>query len=248
MRNLLLVLFILLVGAAEGPRVQLRYHPGPGTAWHTTGTLAVKTWLKLPNQEMSESEVDELAWRDVVLSRDAAGTVVLQRTVELLRAQGTQENLVPAAPMRLTVSKLCELAQGGLLHQPALYPLRNVAPGESWPVEQTVQTRLEAAGKPLTLTTVTRGTGRLVRLEPTLATLEVNLTQETSGQNERVASKSVSQIAWTLVLEREFGVPVRQTVKTTTDQTVLLEDTELPSRMETTLELTTSRTADSLAP
>lgn len=234
MSKKLLFLLVLLLAAGEAPRTQLRYHPASGSTWLTEGRLQARSVMGTD----AATEVTELAWQDVVGPADASGTVALVRTVT--RWQSGPSNPLPE-PMRYQMSKLAEQSHGGLLDQPALYPLRTVAVGESWPIEQSVSSPVPIGGRVLRLTTVTRGTGTLASLDPQKATLQLALTVESSGQEGPVATKAVSQVQWTLKVERAEGVPVAQKMVTTTDQTVTLGDVVVPCHSETTLELTTRR-------
>lgn len=241
-RRILLLILGLLLAAGEAPRIQLRYQPAPKSTWLTEGRLTVKTWMRLPSgEESSTQEEDEIAWTDVVTGRDLVGSLAQTRTVTRWVRRGTQEDLTPRDSLNYTVTKLAEQNHQGLLDQPALYPVRSVAVGEVWPIESTRRGVVSLNGHPLNLTTRVEGTGRLVRVDPQRAWIEVALTMESTGQGPGLSSRALSQVRWTLEVERAEGVPVAQKTETTTEQTVTIGSVAIPSRSETVLELTTHR-------
>lgn len=243
MKKLLVALVAaLFLAASEAPRIPLRYQPEPGSTWLTEGRLRVKAVLTLPNgQENASQEEQELTWTEVVDSRDAAGTCAITRTLTRWAVVGEAESLLPREPIHFRMTRLGEQLREGLLGQPALYPARNLVAGETWPIESTHTGSLSIQGRPLPVTTHTVGTGRLVEVGPERATLELLLTVEASGQSSELASQAVTRVRWLLEIDRATGVPLSQTVETSTDQTVTLQDVSLPSHSETTLKLTTSR-------
>ncbi len=242
---LLALLALPLLGATEATRIQLRYHPEPKTTWITEGHLSVKNWVKLPGGEENSAEEQDLVWEDQITERDLAGTLALVREVRKWNRTGDTENLAPPGHWHLTISKLCEqkmqAEEGppGMLDQPPLFPVRNVAVGESWPVEQTTTGTIAIDSHPLPIQTKIQGTGKLVSLEEKLAVLEFTLQIASSGQGERVSTSSQSKVQWTMHVDRATGVPIWQKTTSSNEQTVTLGSVVIPSRSDTVLELKT---------
>jgi hypothetical protein len=248
-KSMLLFLAILalpLLAATEAAKVQIRYHPEPKTTWLTEGHLSVKSWLKLPTGEVNSAEEQDLLWEDLVDERDLAGTLALVRQVRKWNRTGDSVNLAPPGHWHLTISKLYEqkmVAEGGppgMVDQPALFPLRNVAVGESWPVEQTTTGTVAIDSKKLPIQTRLLGTGKLVSLDEKLAVLEFSLQLTSQGQGPGAATSSQSKVEWTMHVDRATGVPIWQKTVSSTEQTVTLGGSIIiPSRSDTVLELKT---------
>lgn len=242
----LAILALPLLGATEAAKIQLRYHPEPKTTWITEGHLSVKGWVKLPTGEVNSAEEQDLIWEDLVDARDLAGTLALVRQVRKWSRTGDSVNLAPAGHWHLTISKLyeqkmvAEEGPPGMVDQPPLYPLRNVAVGESWPVEQTNKGTVAIDATRLPIETRLLGTGKLVSLDDKLAVLEFSLQVASQGQGAGTATSSQSKMQWTMHVDRATGVPIWQKTVTSTEQTVTLGGSVvIPSASETVLELKT---------
>ncbi len=250
MRKLLLLCVALLtlplLAATEASKIQLRYRPEPKTTWITEGHLSVKTQVKLPGGEANSAEEQDLVWEDQITDRDLTGTCSVVRQVRKWNRTGDAESLAPAGHFHLSISKLCEQRAGedagppGLMDQPALFPLRNVAVGETWPVEQVSTGTVGLDSKKLPIQTKMLGTGKLVSLDDKMAVLEFSLQVSSQGQNERASTSSQSKMQWTMHVDRATGVPIWQKTVTSTEQTVTLGGSIIiPSTSETVLELKT---------
>lgn len=250
MRKLLVwcvaLLTLPLLAATETSKIQLRYHPEPKTTWITEGHLSVKSQVKLPSGEVNSAEDQDLVWEDQITDRDLTGTCSVIRQVRKWNRTGDTENLAPAGHFHLSVSKLCEQKAGedggppGLMDQPALFPVRSVAVGETWPVEQVSKGTIGLDSKPIPIETKMLGTGKLVSLDDKTAVLELSLQVASQGQNERAATNAQSTMQWTMHVDRATGVPIWQKTVTSTEQTVTLGGSIIiPSRSETVLELKT---------
>lgn len=242
LRHLILLLILSAAAVLGQGRVQLRYQPEPQTTWLTEGRLTVK------NQLGAEAPVEEhyqLAWEDQVLSRDAFGTVTQERRVRTW--EGSAEgNLAPAESFQLSVSKFGEqklsAAAPTALDQPALFPTRNVAVGETWPVEQTVKTVVPVGASAIPVETHTYGTGKLVHKDGTLAVVEFALQVDSAGSTDWAQTTSKSTVRWTMNLDLASGVALSQKTESGTEQTVTIlspEKAVYPSRTGTVLELST---------
>ncbi len=248
MRQLLVLGLALLTIpslAATKARIQLRYQPQPKTAWTTEGQLSVKSEVKLASGEVSAADEQILlVWEDLVEGRDQTGTCGVVR--QLRKWASNEEDLTPSGQIQLSVSKLCEQKPtaspfaAGLMDQPALYPVRYVGVGESWPVEQTSAGKIALNAETLTIETRFKGTGKLVSFDDKMAVLEFSLQFLSEGQNERIASSSRGTMHWTMHVDLATGVPGWQKSATVSEQTVTLGGSVvIPTRSEMVLELKT---------
>ncbi len=250
---LVLALGLLVQAAWAEERIPLRYNPAPGTTWATQGHIAVTNAVTLPDgQESKESQDCQLSWVDRVTDRDVLGTVVQEREIRTLGSEG---DLVPSQRIGLRFSKLFQQENGGStgpvpFDQPALFPTRSVAVGETWPVEQTSKGVLPLGGMTLPVQSAVRGTGTLSALEGPLAVLDFALEVEVVGpvgaSPAGVETRSTSKVQWTMKVDRASGVPVWQRTVSRTEQAVTLrtpgaQPAVVPGRMESVMEVTTTR-------
>lgn len=248
----------LLVGSlpAEDVQLQLRYRPDPDTAWTTRGHLTVKTRVG----DFESVQESDLNWRDTVTARDALGQVNQEREVLEWTMGADPNNLAPTAErFHFRLSKLAEQrlvgpdgrpTLGSAFDQPALFPVKTVTVGETWPVEQQVPSVVTVGRHSLPILTTTTGTGKLVALDGKTATLEFALKLDAAGprnpdgtvpQETWAQSTSTSAVSWQMKVDTATGVALWQKTAATTDQSVTVDGRTFPTHTETLLELTTTR-------
>ncbi len=237
--RLLGLLLFLVLAAGEAPRTQFRYHPPAQSSWVTQGTVAVSTWIGWPGGPEATNEQSDVSWVDLVSESNPGQTILTRTMTRWLRRETGRDEAYPTA-FPVGVTERLGLVESDFIEQPDLYPLAEVCAGESWALAPPMSYEMLPLGSQvLVLANQTHGSGRLTSLEPEVATLDIELTTQSQGGNQELTCRSLTKSRWHLVVDRASGVPLKQSVTISTQGTLTVDERTVPSRLSTTLLLTT---------